>query len=238
MAGNENEESLEAEASASASASASAQDAEDAPGEEEDTGAEVAPIIRLDAVAVTTGEEDEDALIDLKAKLYRFDKDGNQWKERGVGQVRLLKHKVTGKIRLLMRQNKTLKICANHTVLPTATLQEHQGNDKTWVWHAPDFADGEVKNELFCIRFGSVENAQNFKIAYEEAQVAMSGDRLDTEEEGAADSAAELIRTLTVEEKSGEKKEVEAEEPETGTEKEKDVVKEEEKSDAVAEDKE
>lgn len=51
---------------------------------------------------------------DRKAKLYRFDKEGNQWKERGVGTVKLLKHKKTGKVRLVMRQNKTLKICANH----------------------------------------------------------------------------------------------------------------------------
>lgn len=49
-----------------------------------------------------------------KAKLYRFDKEGNQWKERGVGNVKLLKHKETGKVRLVMRQSKTLKICANH----------------------------------------------------------------------------------------------------------------------------
>jgi hypothetical protein len=49
-----------------------------------------------------------------KAKLYRFDKEGTQWKERGVGQVKLLEHKQTKKVRLLMRQNRTLKICANH----------------------------------------------------------------------------------------------------------------------------
>lgn len=49
-----------------------------------------------------------------KSKLYRFVKEGNQWKERGVGVVKLLKHKETGKVRLVMRQNKTLKICANH----------------------------------------------------------------------------------------------------------------------------
>lgn len=49
-----------------------------------------------------------------KCKLYRFDKEGNQWKERGVGTVKLLEHKETGKVRLVMRQSKTLKICANH----------------------------------------------------------------------------------------------------------------------------
>lgn len=33
--------------------------------EDEDTGAQVAPIVKLEEVAVTTGEEEEDALIDL-----------------------------------------------------------------------------------------------------------------------------------------------------------------------------
>jgi hypothetical protein len=49
-----------------------------------------------------------------KAKLYRFDRDGNQWKERGAGTVKFLKHKDSNKVRLVMRQSKTLKICANH----------------------------------------------------------------------------------------------------------------------------
>ena len=33
--------------------------------EDEDTGAQVAPIIKLEEVAITTGEEDEDAILDL-----------------------------------------------------------------------------------------------------------------------------------------------------------------------------
>jgi Ran-binding protein 1 len=126
--------------------------------EDEDTGAQVAPIVRLEEVAVTTGEEDEDAVLDLKSKLYRFDKDANQWKERGAGTVKFLKHKNTGKIRLVMRQSKTLKICANHFVKSGMSVQEHVGNEKSCVWHARDFADGELKDELFCIRFASIES--------------------------------------------------------------------------------
>ncbi|GMI83733.1 hypothetical protein HRI_002042600 [Hibiscus trionum] len=88
---------------------------EEAPAaEDEDTGAQVAPIVKLEEVAVSTGEENEDAILDLMSKLYRFDKEGNQWKERGAGTVKLLKHKETGKVRLVMRQSKTLKIFANH----------------------------------------------------------------------------------------------------------------------------
>lgn len=41
------------------------EETEAAAGQDEDTGAQVAPIVRLEEVAVTTGEEDEDVLLDL-----------------------------------------------------------------------------------------------------------------------------------------------------------------------------
>lgn len=43
-------------------------------------------------------------------------------------------------------------------VIPTMTVQEHSGNDKSCVWHAADFANGNLKEEMFCIRFASVES--------------------------------------------------------------------------------
>ena len=48
--------------------------------------------------------------------MYRYDSSGEQaeWKERGTGDVKILKHKTNGTIRILMRRDKTLKICANH----------------------------------------------------------------------------------------------------------------------------
>ncbi|PPE02391.1 hypothetical protein GOBAR_DD00579 [Gossypium barbadense] len=162
--------------------------------DDEDTGAQVAPIVKLEEVAVTTGEEDEDPILDLKAKLYRFDKEGNQWKERGVGNVKLLKHKVNGKVRLVMRQSKTLKICANHFVIPTMTVQEHSGNDKSCVWHAADFADGNLKEEMFCIRFPSVENCKTFMETVQE--VAESQGK--KEENKDATVTADLLDKLSV----------------------------------------
>lgn len=41
------------------------------------------------------------------------------------------------------------------------TVQEHVGNEKSCVWHATDFADGELKDELFCIRFPSIDSEYN-----------------------------------------------------------------------------
>ncbi|XP_039017423.1 ran-binding protein 1 homolog a-like isoform X3 [Hibiscus syriacus] len=180
---------------------------EDAPAaDDEDTGAQVAPIIKLEEVAVSTGEENENAILDLKSKLYRFDKEGNQWKERGAGTVKLLKHKETGKVRLVMRQSKTLKICANHLVLPTMTVQEHAGNDKSCLWHASDFSDGELKDELFCIRFASVENCKTFMEKFQEVAESQKS----KEENEDASAVAESLEKLSVEEKKAEDKAGEA----------------------------
>jgi len=139
---------------------------------EEECQADFKPVVQLEEVETSTGEEDEESLLELKCKLYRFDTGGQEWKERGVGHVRLLKHKESQRIRLLMRQEKTLKIRANHIVMAGIKLQEHAGSDKAWVWSTVDFADGDQKVELFCMRFGTIEKAQEFKAKFEEAQAA------------------------------------------------------------------
>lgn len=47
-------------------------DEEDAPtvADDEDTGAQVAPIVKLEEVAVTTGEEEEDPILDLYVSFF------------------------------------------------------------------------------------------------------------------------------------------------------------------------
>jgi Ran-binding protein 1 len=51
-----------------------------------------------------------------RAKLFRYDSESEprEWKERGTGDIKILKHKQHGTCRVLMRRDKTLKICANH----------------------------------------------------------------------------------------------------------------------------
>lgn len=52
--------------------------------------------------------------------MYRFEHSDNEWKEKGTGELRVMKHKANGKCRVLMRRDKTLKICANHLSPPLA----------------------------------------------------------------------------------------------------------------------
>ena len=58
-----------------------------------------------------TGEESEECIFKMRAKLYRLRDE--QWKERGTGNAKLMRHKETKKVRFIMRQEKTLKPVAN-----------------------------------------------------------------------------------------------------------------------------
>jgi len=119
------------------------------------------------------GEEGEDVLFKQRAKLYRFDSQNKEWRERGTGDAKLLKNK-EGKVRLLMRRDKTYKICANHYVSPHMKLQENKSNDKSWIWNCPaDYAEETPSEEIFAIRFANVDHTKEFKKGWEDAQKIM-----------------------------------------------------------------
>ena len=114
------------------------------------------------------------------------------WNERGVGLVKLLKHKTEGNIRALMRQERTMKIIMNHVVDPRLQLTPNAGSDKSWCWSAFDFADGESLVEtIFALKFKDADIAGEFKAKYNECQEAMRAMGVGTEEEEAKATAEE-----------------------------------------------
>lgn len=62
--------------------------------------------------------------------MFRFSKVDNEWKERGTGDVRLLAHKESKKVRLVMRRDKTLKVCANHISESLLGAQRRANGDR------------------------------------------------------------------------------------------------------------
>lgn len=63
-------------------------DAEEATaGEDEDTGAQVAPLVRLQEVAVTTGEEEEDAILDLYSLSISLTHTRARARDRGITRM-------------------------------------------------------------------------------------------------------------------------------------------------------
>ncbi|XP_044766754.1 E3 SUMO-protein ligase RanBP2-like isoform X2 [Coccinella septempunctata] len=149
------------------------------------------PVIPLpDKVEVKTGEEEEEALYCHRAKLFRFV--GGEWKERGVGDLKILKNKGTGKLRVLMRRDQVLKICLNHTL--TSDIEYRSKDDKTWLFVAPDFSEGEVSYDQFCLRFKTPEIAIEFKEAVDKAVGQTNGSAVDKED----DSEVEFVSETTV----------------------------------------
>ncbi|XP_022108904.1 ran-specific GTPase-activating protein-like [Acanthaster planci] len=165
------------------------------------------PIVKLDRVETKTLEEDEEEVFKMRSKLFRYDTsiDPPEWKERGVGDVKILRHKGTQpRARVLMRRDKTLKICANHFITPVMKLQPNCGSERAWVWSTPaDFADEEAKGETLAIRFANVENAQKFKDVFEECQRMISEqEKKDNEkpEENSTETPAESSKEKSADE--------------------------------------
>ncbi|GEQ68185.1 hypothetical protein JCM33374_g1852 [Metschnikowia sp. JCM 33374] len=138
---------------------------------EEEVDVHFEPLVHLEKVEVKTNEEDEEVLFKVRAKLFRFHADTQEWKERGTGDVKFLKHKDTKKTRVLMRRDKTLKICANHLVQGDYELKPNIGSDRSWVYTVTaDISEGEPEAQTLAIRFGNKENADKFKEHFDEAK--------------------------------------------------------------------
>ena len=104
-----------------------------------------------------------------RAKLYRFDVDSGQWKERGVGDVKLLRHPASGRGRVLMRREQIKKLCANHNITAGMELKPNVGSDRSWVWYtSADYADGEAKPEKLAIKFKTSKMALKFKKVFDD----------------------------------------------------------------------
>ncbi|OTA61964.1 hypothetical protein K449DRAFT_382647 [Hypoxylon sp. EC38] len=154
-------------------AAAAKGDDEEEPPESEDVHFE--PVHKLtEKVKTVTHEESEEEIFNMRCKMFKFTQDAEgkgEWKERGTGPLRLLKHKENGKIRLVMRRDKTLKVCANHYITPDMTIAPMSTSDRAWLWNVgADVSEGEPEAITVSVRVANAENAQLFKEAWLKAQ--------------------------------------------------------------------
>jgi hypothetical protein len=127
--------------------------------------------INLENVIIETGEEKEECIFKMRAKIFRWR--NGEWKERGTGESKLLRHKDSKRVRYVLRQDKTLKPAANFVVSevePLCKLEAHQGSDKMFIFRAYDCSDEEPAFEKFVIKLGNAENGAKFKVAFEAAR--------------------------------------------------------------------
>lgn len=70
---------------------------------------EYTPVVPLpDIVDHKTGEENAVVVYDQRAKLLRFDAETKEWKERGIGNIKILKEEQI--MRLVMRREQVHKV--------------------------------------------------------------------------------------------------------------------------------
>jgi len=151
-------------------AAAAKGDDDDQPPESEDVNFE--PVLKLtEQVETVTHEESEEQVFNMRCKMFKFVQESREWKERGTGPLRLLKHKENGKTRLVMRRDKTLKVCANHYITPDMKIAPMSTSDRAWLWNvAADVSEGEPEAITVSVRLANAENAQLFKEAWLKAQ--------------------------------------------------------------------
>lgn len=71
-----------------------------------------------------------------------------------------------------MRREQILKICLNHVI--TQDLIFKPKDEKSWLWAAKDFAEGEGRMETFVIRFRDAEISKAFMTAVQESKVKIN----------------------------------------------------------------
>ena len=113
---------------------------------------------------------EDEQLFGERANFYRMDTESKSWKKMGVGELKLLKDKESGRVRIIMRRDQELKLCANHQITEDMTLQRFASSNVAWYWFAQDYAEGEFNNEQFAAQFKTPELAQMFKYTFEQNQ--------------------------------------------------------------------
>lgn len=123
------------------------------------------PIIELpDEIEISTGEENEQKLFGERAKLYRYDAVNKEWKERGVGEFKILHHAANKSYRLLLRREQIHKCVLNMALSADIQLNPMKQSDKAFCWVATNFAEETETGALesLSVRFRNAPLAQKF----------------------------------------------------------------------------
>uniref|UniRef100_A0A1A9UEN9 RanBD1 domain-containing protein n=1 Tax=Glossina austeni TaxID=7395 RepID=A0A1A9UEN9_GLOAU len=127
--------------------------------EEEENNTHFTPVIPLpEKVEAKTGEEEEEILYIHRAKLYRFTE--GEWKERGLGNVKILRHLVSKRLRVVMRRDQVLKICLNHAL--NEDVEYKRKDNKSWLFAVNDFSEEIMELQKFSLRFKNKKIAEDF----------------------------------------------------------------------------
>ena len=119
-------------------------------------------------VEIKTGEEEEEVVYSHRAKVFRFDTNTKEWKERGVGDLKILKHREKNKYRILMRREQVHKIAVNFYITPDMEITPMKNSDTSVQWTAMDFSDETPVFSSLAVKFKNKEILDDFVKKVEE----------------------------------------------------------------------
>ena len=107
-----------------------------------------------------------------RAKLYRYVQNTKEWKERGVGEMKILYHREHGTYRLLLRREQVHKVVCNILLTSDLEFRTMNTSDRAWVWAGMNYAEPEnAEVEQLAVKFKTPELAAQFKEAVDNAQL-------------------------------------------------------------------
>ena len=172
-------------------------------------------IVDLPEITIESKEADEEVVFCAKSKLYRWTDD--QWKERGVGELKIIKNKHSLIYRCFLRQEQTMKLRCMFDILGQKSWlpEKLMTSEKSWFWSCIDHSDPKSKLEKFCARFKTVEEYEKFQKEFLNAHEhntklaveKMKGKKEESPKEEAKLEEHKEKETKTEETKNEEKKE-------------------------------
>lgn len=90
-----------------------------------------------------------------------------QWKERGVGEFKILHHSGNNSYRLLLRREQIHKLVLNMALSSDLKISPMKQCDKAFVWVGQNFAEKSEDGELesLSVRFKNADLASQFNSA-------------------------------------------------------------------------
>lgn len=137
------------------------------------------PVVTLPIVETRTGEENEIVLFQQRAELFRFARDLEEWKYRGIGDMKVLVDKDDpNKVRLIMRRELVLKLCCNQYIHRNTKFEKMVKLKTVTVWCGHDFSENKMQTELLALRFETVNICNQFLGVITAAQCKMTDETI------------------------------------------------------------
>ncbi len=118
---------------------------------------------QIDLTSPGPGEEDEDVVLQVKAKALKWDTASSSWTSKGVGPLRVLKNRESQQTRVLLRQDPSGRIVLNFALSKSFTYESSQSKTV----RVP-FIGESGKIELFTIKVGNDDDAKKLASSLEE----------------------------------------------------------------------